>query len=440
MCHDDAMRIMKTAGSLAAIVVATLGLAACNSDATPTTSGSAFDPAAAASWIRAQDGVAIQGQTKLGRQTGPIDGQIRYEPYAVDSNLTVAASSTELARVRYLRTGDQAWVKGQTRTKTTTASLNSALLLYRPTGGPPYLEAKPPDAGVFARLSVPFDPARLLDSLAQKRVRFSEVSATGDRRYRARLPRALAQSLGVQTVSTVVADRNQPSSIGFTSVDGARSRYTLRQFRGPLSVTPPAPESVQVTNKPPPDATGPYVTVATVSVGSTSVEIARANVDGTWECWKVVSEPPFVGIDDPRPSGGYCTVRVNDRSEDEAYSISLDAHATLPYELLGIVFPPGTQATITTVGGTKPMAISPEGLAYFAGPADEVALLVEATTPAGRKLVCGPGSINNRAGVLAVEAAGAATPDPVVGLPMRSQPWNCLPQDLADSLGAPGAG
>ncbi len=394
----------------------------------------------AASRIRDEGGVAIRGTTTLGRQNGPIDGKIRYAPYAVDSKLTVAASPTELAEVRYLRKLDDAWIKGQTRTTSTTASLNSALLLYRTAGRPPYLAITNPDEGVGTHLSAPFDPARLLDRLAAAKVEFTTVNSAGQRRYEAKLPRALALATGVQTVSVEARKRNQPTSVQLTSVEGARSEYDIRPFRGTLSVEAPSAELVETTGTPPPDATGPYVAVATLTVGSTAIEIGRADADRGWECWNVTSTPPFTSSESPRPSGGFCSVKVNDNSDDEAYTIPLDAGPDVPFELLGIVFPPGTQATITTLSGTKPMAVSPEGLAYFAGPTDDVALLVEATTPAGRVLVCGPGSINNKQGTLAVERAGADTPDPVFGDTVRAQPWNCLPQELADALGSPGAG
>ncbi len=437
---------------VAAVTLAAVALAACESgSARPQdTPPSPFDPAAAAKWLRARGGAQITGETKVAKLSGPIAGRINYDPYAVDSALSVAASSTELARVRYRRTGDTAWIKRQVPKQSTTAELTFAVLVYHAPASPPFLETTTPDAGVFGRLATPFDPVLLLEQLARAGVAFSPMSdaavaGVSRRRYRARLGTKAASATGLRAATVAVSARNRPVGIAFETLIGGRTEYEVRDFSGPLAVVPPPAEQVEVTGQGPPDAIGPYVTVVTATIGSTAVTISRADADRGWECWKVESVPAFVGIEAPLPSGGYCSVPVTaSRSDNEAFAVPLDAAGSLPYELLGIVFPSGTTASITTLAGQQPMAVSPQGLAYYADTAADVALLVEATTPDGTKLVCGPGSINNLAGVAAVladlaeTALGAETPDPSLGGPIRGQPWNCLPEDLANLLGAPG--
>ena len=117
---------------------------------------------------------------------------------------------------------------------------------------------------------------------------------------------------------------------------------------------------------------------------------------------------------------------LDDSSDDERFAIPIDADATTPYDLIGIVAPPGSKATVELVNGaTMALAVDPSGLAVFAGAAQPAAALITITTPGGTALVCGPGPINSAADVAAI-----TNPESV-----RGAPWNCLAKDAADQVG-----
>jgi hypothetical protein len=394
-------------------------------------SASDFDAGAAATKIRQLGNVHVAGTAKLYSATGRDDIRISYSPYRMAGRIAVP-TTLRLADIELRRIGDLTWVRRAIPSKDTTMSLGLPILVYRAESGPPFLRIFNPDTGAAATVTNVYDPAKLLDDLHHARgVVWRRV---GDHEH-AVLDAAAVSQKGVKYLDVWTDGGGRPVRLRFdTALDGT---VNLTITRGkPVKVAQPPASQTQATNQPLPDATDGYVTVARADAGGTPVEIQRAPARDDWSCWKVNSTPAFVDVDRPRPSGAYCIPPVFDtRSDDEKFGIPLDASDATPYELLVLLFPPGTTGQVTTLLGTQPLNIDGLGTAVVSGPAANPAVLVTVRTPAGTDLVCGPGGVVNEISAKTIEANGADTRDPALGGLLRGSPWNCMPKDLADSLG-----
>lgn len=433
----------------ALLLVAVVALAACDSGgsrAAPRSDGSGsssttlpgtstdFDAGAAARKVRRLENVHVSGTSKLWDSKGRVDVRISYgDPFRMVGRIAVPVTS-QLADVELRRTGDLAWVRRAIPKASTQLTMGLPIIVFRGPNTAPFLRLFGPDYGVQTYLTANYDPARLLDSLnGAEGVTWRRV---GDHEH-AVVDVSAARTKGVTGLDVWTDARGVPERMRFDTALGGTVDYSIARADRAVKVDEPPAAQVQPIDQPLPDATEGYVTVARVDAGGTPVEIQRAPARDGWTCWKAISTPAFVGVDTARPSGAYCSGPTFDtRSDDEKFAIALDAAATTPYELLVLQFPPGTTGQVTSLLGTSPLSVDGLGTAIVAGPAANPALLVTVRTPAGTDLVCGPGGVVNELSARTVQPDGADTEDPAFGGPLRANPWNCMPKDLADQLGA----
>ena len=405
-------------------VAASIALAGCDSGG--STNSASFQPAAAARKLRALGRIEVKGKATLNGERRTIGGLVQYRPYRVLEALPVA-NGPGVDTVEYRRRGNDAWVRRALVRPGTAGSLGFPLLVLRRADQLPFLPLPLPDVGTTAQLGTGYDPALLLDRLAKlPTVTFKKGKDAGS--YVATLALRPAAIVGVRTLTVHVDSSGVPDRFDLTTLFNIRVRYTVNaSSRTPKVTAPPAPQ-IEAISKPLPDATGPFVPVFQGSAGTTAIEITQAPGTDGWTCWKVASTPPYIGIErSTRQSGAMCIPPVTDvASDDEKFGIPIDANDQTPYELIGVVVPPGSSADLTLLDGrTQPMTVTPGGLALYAGPPEPAAALVHIHTPRGGDLVCGPGPINTESDIAKVTDARS----------IRSDPWNCLPKDIADALG-----
>ena len=407
------------------------GLVACSSDVVGPES---FDAKAAARTLRAGGGVEIRGSSAYGKERGPIVGRIGYRPYRLRSRLTIPTGQF-LAEATLVRIGDDAWVRRSVITKLDRAiPIGPATFMLRTAAEPAFVELKSSEQGFGAYLAVPYDPAKLLDRIAATGAEFasdgsSAVGGTERKRFRTTLKVMDARRIGVANLTVWVDAQGRPVRFAFKTAIQGSSRYDITKLQGELTVSPPPAAQVELINQPLPDATGPYTTVLETTAGTTAVRILTAPADRGWTCWKVESEPPFVGITEPRPSGGSCAATPTlSATVDDEFAIPLDATAETPYELLGLHVAPGSTVEFSRIGA-EPVTVTagPSGLAAYVGPAEPVVALAKVTT-ADNVLICGPVGIDN------IVDFTAATTKPKSAGSLRGAPWNCLPEELANAL------
>ena len=393
-----------------------------------------FDAKAAARTLRAGGGVEIRGSSAYGPERGPIVGRVGYRPYRLRSSLTIPTGQF-LTQGTLVRIGDDAWVRRSLITKLDRAvPIGPATFMLRTAESPPFVQLKSVERGFGAYLALPYDPAKLLDRIAATGAEFSSdgssvVGGTERKRFRTTLKVLDARQIGVANLTVWVDAQGRPVRFAFKTAIQGSSRYDITKLRGGLTVTPPPAGQVELINQPLPDATGPYTTVLETTAGTTAVRILTAPADRGWTCWKVESDPPFVGITEPRPSGGSCAPTPTlIATVDDEFSIPLDATAKTPYELLGLHVAPGSTVEFSRIGAPPVMVTAgPSGLAAYVGPAEPVVALAKVTT-ANNVLICGPVGIDN------IVDFTAATKKPENAASLRSAPWNCLPEELANVL------
>ncbi len=409
------------------------GLVACSSDSGVAGPGS-FDAKEAARTLRAGGGVEIRGSSTYFKERGPIAGRIGYRPYRLRSRLTIPTGQF-LAEGTLVRIGNQAWVRRSVITKLARPiPIGPATFMLRTAALPPFVELKSVERGFGAYLALPYDPAKLLDRIAATGAEFSAhgssaVGGTERKRFRATLKVMDARQIGVANLTVWVDAQGRPVRFAFDTAIKGSSRYDITELRDKLTVSRPPTNQVQLLNQPLPDATGPYTTVLETTAGTTAVRILTAPADRGWSCWKVESAPPFVGITEPRASGGSCAPTATlSATVDDEFSIPLDATAETPYELLGLHVPPGSTVEFSRIGaGPVTVTAGPSGLAAYVGPAEPVVGLAKVTT-ANNVLICGPVGIDN------IVDFNAARTKPENAASLRSLPWNCVPEDLANLL------
>ncbi len=408
-----------------------VGIAACTSSSTPN-ADSGFDAKAAALRIQDLGSIGIQGRGTFEGASGAISGQIQYRPFKALLTLPVVAGS-KVAEVQYRRIGATAWVRRAVVTQPGLGKLGFTLLVLRGVGMAPFLPLSAPDRGLQAHVGTPYDPARMLERLGEnRRVRFrsagsSSVAGETRARFLAHLPASVAFLIGVRELTVWVDRAGIPVQVQAATLSGVTSTYTITMSKRALDVVPPPTEQTEQPSQPLPDAIGDFVPVFTGQAGVTAVTILEAPGDRNWSCWKVVSTPAYQPTSITRPgSGAVCIPRILDRDrDDEKFGLAIDANENTPFELIGIVVPPGSTAEATRVGGTTvSIPVTPDGLAIYTGSAEPAAGLVTITLPTGVRLVCGPGSINSRADAAKLTSSGA----------IRGQPWSCLSEDDANLL------
>jgi hypothetical protein len=407
---------------------------ACSSSGSDAKSSSGFDPEEAAAMIRDLGAVQTEGEGSYGKTSGPVAGTIGYDPYRYRIRVSISTGQ-QLAQATVLRVDDRVWVR-----RTAISTLDRAVplgvgtLMFRGASTPPYVELKAPAKSFSAYLSVPFDPAALLDRVAATGAEFaaagaSEVDGTSRERFTTELSVRDARLTGIRGLTVWVDDDGLPVQVAFPTAAQGNVRYTVAPFDGEVRVAAPPAAEVEETGQPLPDAVAPYTEVLTTTAGDIPIRVLTAPGDRGWTCWKVESDPPFEGLADTRPSGGTCAVPVdpNDLPEDQ-YAIPLGTTADVPYVLLGLVVPPGSNVEFRRFGA-PPVTVpaGPTGLALYAGPPDQPLGLAIVRGPQAT-LVCGPVGIDNATDFDAAEQEGGTHAE------LRGSPWNCLAEDLANAL------
>ncbi len=420
--------VMRTA--IAGVVLA-IGLAGCSASTASSDGGStALDAAAAANTIRDLGTVTVRGSASLDRLRTAIGGRIQYRP-SYRALLQLPASGEHyLTGVQYRRVGNRAWVRRSVVTTPGVVTYGTPLLTFRSNEQAPFVVLDAPDVGVAQRVGIAYDPARLLDALGHipsLRWRRAPSRSGGALTFRTELPVPEQARLGIRIVEVGTDAHRRPNRVRITTPTGLTSEYSIGKSAGrTVEVAAPSPAQVEAASRPTPDAVDPYAEVFAGAAGATQVSVRRASARDGWSCFRVESSPPYGTAQTLRPSGGVCVPPslAGDAAED-AIEIPIDADASTPYELLGATVPPGSRVSMELLDGhTVPMTVDPSGLAIYAGPTISPAALMTIVTPNGATVVCGPGPLNAPGDI-------ATAPAPEV---IRSDPWNCLAQDLATLL------
>lgn len=417
-----------TAACLAAALVA----AAC-SGGSKQVGPAQLDPAAAAGAVRALGRVQLDGSGAYGTEgeTGPIDGVVQYSPRRTRVHFPVGAD-TVLANLEYRRIDNRAWVL--TDESPRPPRLGFPLLAIRPPGyARPWLAIDPSSTGLQGVLPRPFDPADLLAALAQAKVKLArggqaEVDGTRRARFVADIAKEQPGVLGVRELTVYTDEQGVPVRFELVTLSGVSAGYTIRAVEQTLAVEPPDPRRVELEEQIP-TANGPYEEVAADTAGTVAYRVLRAPAAKGWSCWKVESDPAYVPTDTPGKDGGICIAGVTTAGDPiNQVAFPLDASSRTPYEMLGLLVPPGTSVVMHLAGGTeRTVPVPASGLAIDAGPPAPAAGLAVVTLPDGNVMYCAPGQINNLADLSGVDVAE--------GDSLRDQPWNCLEKELAESLG-----
>lgn len=410
----------------AAALAALLTLSACTSDdgGGKANGPDRFDPAAGAAALRELGAVKLTGEATATDSQAPIRGRISYgDPTRALQRLPFVAGS-RLVSVDYRYDGTKAWIRRAPVTGITGLSLGSDLLVVRAEDAPPWLEVDPASHEAEF-VTLPYDPAGLLDALAEAKVKFREAASVdvgGKQRagFRAEVPPQHARLLGAVRVTVWTDTEGVPVRLRVVTPDAATGTYAVDAADGTVDVQAPPESAIERGDTPKPSAAGPYVEVTSGTAGTATYRILRAPATDGGTCWKVEADPAYVPYDTLADDGGYCVAPLGDPAGNwDLVGFPIDALPGSPYEMIGFVVPPGSSAEVLMLDGTTlPVPVDAGGLALYAGPEAPVAALVTVTLPDGRALYCAPGLI--------------VTPDdveelgPEAGPQVRREPWNCV--------------
>lgn len=389
-----------------------------------------FLPDRAAKALRALGTITIDGTARLDDSSVEVGGSIGYLPYRVDGKIAVVAGSL-LAAPNYLRTKDRAWFERSLLPPSMPGSIG-AIVAYHAAGKPRFIEVARPDAGLTAVMARPFDPAMVLDAIGAAKapvVRLSGESSKGTSRFRAS-GESLARAQ-MQSVDIWVGSEGLPLRFRLTTTTRLRIDYTVERAAKALAVD--APDSAEIErSEGMPDAVEKYREVARGSAAGVEYKISTARARLGWSCWKVDSTPAFSTMDLVQPSGGVCVAGwLPTDVEEEQFAIPIDADAAAPYEMTGLLVPPGSKVWATTVDGRRnALDVDARGLALYSGGNAPAVAMLEASLPKGAEIVCGAGPVNGKADLGRLDAAALQD--------LADQPWNCLSRTDSEVLAGGG--
>jgi hypothetical protein len=418
------------------VVAALVGACSTDGDSRPRPdTPTPFDAADAAAALRALSQIETHGEIRYGEGSGPLSGDIGYEPYRFVVRSAVPVASTD-ATATFVGVAERAWVRRATLGPDDELAVTGplSLVMLRAPEAPPYLELTDPHTDTSWSVTAMFDPARVLDAAAAAGASFEPsapqtIDGTERSAVRAELPDTGGPPTGLRDVTVWLDASGRPLRLAATTAQFGEVVYDIRTDRTPLVVQAPDEAAIDDPNVPLPDAIGPYTTVVETAAAGIPVTVLRAPAARGWTCWKVESNPPFRGLHDTRPSGGTCVVPpLTDDLPEDRYAIPLTSAADMPYALLGMLLPPGSEVELRRFGAEPVTATAgPTGLVLYTGPPTPVVGLALVSTP-DAELVCGPAGVDNQADFAARDADGAANDD-LIGLP-----WNCLSAADAEAL------
>lgn len=402
------------------VLAAAVALASCSSGGSNSSGPSAFDPAKGAEALRKLGTVALDGQVKDAKDQTPVKGKVAYgDVTEVSEHFGFKAGNT-LVALEYRSNGKTAWMNRAPAEGVKELSILPDLLVVRAKDKPPWNEFSP---AVFSAVFVtlPFDPAGLLNALAKDKIKFpkiddADLQANETATFSAKIPLPTASRTGVLQVTVITDSKGVPVRLKITTVDHAKANYLVGASSKKLVVVAPPEDEIDIQNTPLPTAAGPFVEVASGTVDTVSYKVLRAPATDGGTCWKVQETPPYVTLYTLGGDGGYCIAPVGDPNGDwDLVGFPIDAIPPTPYEMIGFVVPPGSLAYMMMLDGTNQLIpIDATGFALYVGPLNPVAALANITLPDGRGLYCAPGLI--------------MTPEDIrdAARTISSEPWNCL--------------
>lgn len=362
-------------------------------------------------------------------------GDVSYSPDRMRAELPIPVGD-QLPIVEYRRVDDESWFRRAESPRGT--GIDLGILVYLPAGSTqPYI---PLGRFPLVRPYVqPFDPVAMLGVLDDEKVEFSKKGAEEiDGKERAHFEAELPEHgvPGLRTVDLFVDDNGLPVLIRFSNGENAQYEYRIEAgVTMPDVVPPPADEVFDVVGVAA-APNGPYVEITSGAVGATDYEVWRAPSDRGWECWKIVSDPAYVSLDDLDADGGVCRGGIDKASDDPnlMFDLPIDSIGDSPFDLLGLVLPAGSEMTVTYADGdgetlpVEPIALpdDDEALYLYAGPVDRVVGFAAYTLPDGQEMWCAPGEVNTLRDLRKLD------PDLYEGL--HDLGWNCLEKEQADLL------
>lgn len=365
--------------ALVALTVAVSGLAACRGGEAGRgelrlDGRGGLDAAATARLLRRGDPVRTSGAVRGGGVSAPVGARISWRPARAVLRFALIADGRAY-RVQVRSLGTEAWVR---RPRAVPGAAEAPHSWLAPRGERRWV-AIPQERLSALGLVTPYDPAALLEMLARFKVRL-RPSGTGSVRgaaavrftTRADPPRVLLPA-GAQALEVWVARADgRPVRVVLALPDG-RIRYDISSAAVP-EVRPPEREAIQPPAPPPapPEPTGPFAVVTEGEQAGVRYRVLAAPGSRGSTCWKVESSPPYTSALGSNASGATCASMPGANLPLHArVVIVVDTDERAPFEMLGVLLPPGATAELWLSDGTR-RALLPvddrSGLALWVGP------------------------------------------------------------------------
>ena len=410
----------------AAALAVVLGLAACSSSSDTPAAPKQFHPAAAASLLVRQGALTVKGEGTMHPKgakasSAPVRGRIDPgKPPRVDEALPVTINDRVLG-ITWRQDGNQAWIRRVSAKGVGRIEMGPSLLLLHGADKPAWGTVDP-DTTLAKFFVGAYNPVTLLQYLGSIAAPFTTAPAAdvgGHSRagFHTKLGKKPAATIGAQTVTVWVTPSGRPVRIALTTPAGMAASYDIGTAKSVTVAAPPAKDIEKIA--PAPSANGPYTVAASGTAAGVAYQVLRAPATDGGTCWKVESTPPYVPQVDTGTKG-YCVPPLGPATgQDDLIGFPLDGVAGTPYDMLGLLVPPGSTMEMYLVGGgTLPVTVDSSGLGLWAGPPSPAAALAAVTLPDQRVLYCAPGLI--------------LTPNDVNELApgdddqVFSEPWNCV--------------
>jgi hypothetical protein len=403
-----------------ACTAGTLLLTAACSSSENGSKAETFDTAQSAAALRALGPVRFDGSAQIDGKKQRVEGEADYGRDLVALRFPFDQNGNH-AEVEYRRLGTHEWFHRTPATKG--VPIGPGLLVYTGPAEPrPWVGVSGSNGDARFTVSA-FDPYAFLQTAAKINLPFQRV-ANGE--FEAKPTGQSARTLGLTDVKVAVDDKGVPTRITFDAPFSGHVTYEIDKSTKPVEVVAPPSDRI-ARSTPLPDAKGTYVQVASGNAGSVPYKVLRAPSSDGGTCWKVQSAPPYTPLPTPRRSGGVCIAALSKGGDiNDQIGFPIDATDKTPYEMFGMLLPPGSKASMMLFGGgQKDVPVDAKtGLALYAGPTDPPAALLLVTVPAGTKLYCAPGDVQTPNDVRQLTEADAAA--------LRGQAWNCLEADAID--------
>jgi hypothetical protein len=400
----------------------------------------ALTPADAAAALRTAAPLHLEGSVRYVAGNGDdlrkeFAGDVSYSPDRMLAELPIPVGD-QLPVVEYRRVEGESWF-GRVESSTGTG-VGLGIMVYLPEGSTqPYIPLR--RFGFVRPYVQPFDPVELLEVLDDEKVEFSKkgaeaVDGTERAHFEAELPEAGIP--GLRTVDLFVDEDGVPVLVRFADSENAQYEYRIETGATMPEVDPPLAAEIFDVVGVAPAPTGEYVEITSGTVGASAYEVWRAPSERGWECWKVVSEPPYESLEDLDADGGVCRGGIDKASDDPnlMFDLPVDSIGASPFDMLGLVLPAGSEMTVTYADGdgatqpVEPIALpdADEALYLYAGPIDRVVGFASYTLPDGQEMWCAPGKVNTLRDLRKLDEDEYPT--------LHDFGWNCLEKEQADLL------